>query len=437
MTADPTHLTGRAAKVLGASIVLLEFLAAVTTFVASTLLPVVVKDFAADDRIGLLVSGSAVGLFLAMPLADHVIGALGTNGTLVLGVGLIVAGGVVSATSGGPWAFAGGRLAAGFAGGLLAVFGVSAAVRHLDAATRRTVIAMSSAMWIIPGLVAPPLIVAAEHLVGWRWTLLLPVPFVILAQAVIFHSVPPRAPTRGARPSPRTLLVPTGVACFLLAGNGPIGWIGLLAAGFGFRSLMPPGTLRARRSPPAALLGLTLFGLGYFGANALLTLLFTDLYDTSLAVAGIVLGSASAAWGVASVAMSRITLLRKASPAAALAVVAVCVAGTCVAGTAHAPWPVGALCWLLSGVGVGLFYPAVYLVATTPAAGFSEERAAAAAISTESFGSLMGGAIGGVLISSSGPAAATARFLLAYLLLAGALAVAAVASYRSTPVTRH
>jgi len=425
-----TRLAGRPATLLGASIVLLEFMAAVTTFVASTLLPVVVDSFDAGDRVGVLVSGSAIGLFLAMPLADHLIGVLGTTVTVCAGVVLIIAGDIVSATSSGPWIFAGGRLVAGFASGLLAVFGVSAAVRHLEDATRRTVIALSSAMWIIPGLIAPPLIVASEHLIGWRWTLVLPVPFVVLAQLIIFRSVPPRAPTARTRPTLRTLLVPAGVGCFLLVGNGVPGWLALIVAGVGFRSLMPPGTLRARPGPPAALLGLTCFGLGYFGASALLTLLFTDVYGTSLAVAGIVLGAASAAWGVASVAMARIRVLANVSPALSMSVVAICVGGTCLAGAAHISWLVGALCWLLSGVGVGFFYPSVYLVATTPTAGFTEERAAAAAISTESFGSLMGGAIGGVLVSTGGHGSGAADFVAAYLLLTTALAVAAVASYR-------
>lgn len=425
------RLAGRAATVLGAAVVLLEFMAAVSTFVASTLLPVVVDSFGADDRVGVLVSGSAVGLFLAIPLADQLLGALGSVRTLGVGAVLIVSGGAISATSTNVWLFASGRLVAGFAGGLLAVFGVSAAVRHLDDASRRTVIALSSAMWILPGLVAPPLIVLAEHLIGWRWTLVLPVPFVVLAQLVIFRSVPRLRPRPPRRPVWRTLLVPLGVAGFLLAGDGPLRWCFLLVACVGFRALMPAGTLTARRGPPAALVSLTLFGLGYFGANALLTLLFTDGYHASLAVAGVVLGSASAAWGFMSVAMTRIPPLGRASPATAMLVVAFCVGATGIAGTIGAPWVVGAILWVCSGLGVGLFYPSVYLVATTPAAGFSEERSAAAAISTESFGSLTGGAIGGVLVSDV--AGGAARFLVAYLLLAAALALAAAAAYRRHP----
>ncbi|RNI20280.1 hypothetical protein [Flexivirga caeni] len=82
---------------------------------------------------------------------------------------------------------------------------------------------------------------------------------------------------------------------------------------------------------------------------------------------------------------------------------------------------------MVTGVGVGIFYPSTYLVASKPVDGFTEERAAAATISTESFGSLLGGAVGGVLVSGNG----TSRFLVAYLLLAGALALSAVAAHRA------
>ena len=145
-------------------------------------------------------------------------------------------------------------------------------------------------------------------------------PFVVLAQVIIFHSVPPRAPGTRARPALRSLLVPTGVGCYLLVGNGVAGWTALMAAGIGFRSLMPPGV-------PA---------------------------------------------------------LTKVPPAATMALLAACVGATGVAGAAHAPWAVGAACWL----------------------------------------------IGGVLVSSAGHGTGPGNFVVAYLLLAAALAASAVAAYR-------
>src|SRR5690348_15839129 len=67
------RLTGRPARVLGAGIVVLEFTAAVSTFVVQTLLPVVVPSLHATSGVGVLVSGSTLGLFVAMPLASYLL----------------------------------------------------------------------------------------------------------------------------------------------------------------------------------------------------------------------------------------------------------------------------------------------------------------------------------------------------------------------------
>src|SRR5699024_789748 len=114
--------------------------------------------------------------------------------------------GVISATADGVWLFATGRFVTGFASGLLAVFGISAAIRHLPDDIRKVVIATSSAMWILPGLVGPALVVGLEHLIGWRWTLLTPIPFILGARAMIIRAVPHQKPAASRRPVARTLL---------------------------------------------------------------------------------------------------------------------------------------------------------------------------------------------------------------------------------------
>ncbi len=71
---------------LAAGIVALEFAAAVTGFVGSTLLPVVAVDLDARNSLGLLIAGTSLGLFVALPLASRVLRRLGTRGTLAIGM---------------------------------------------------------------------------------------------------------------------------------------------------------------------------------------------------------------------------------------------------------------------------------------------------------------------------------------------------------------
>jgi len=153
MTTTATRPTG--SLVLAVGIVALEFAAAVTRFVSSTLLPLVVHDLHARGQLALLVAGSTLGMFVALPLASRVLAALGTRGALAVGVVAYVGGLILSATAGHAWVFALGQFCGGLASGLLAVFGVSAAIRHLDDALRVRVVAASSAMWIVPALVGP------------------------------------------------------------------------------------------------------------------------------------------------------------------------------------------------------------------------------------------------------------------------------------------
>ncbi len=126
-------------------IVALEFAAAVTSFVAATLLPVVAGDLDARDGLGLLLAGSTLGLFVALPPASRVLRRLGARGTLAFGVLAYLGGLVLAAASRTAWVLAVGQLTSGLAGGLLAVFGISSAIHHPDERLRIRVVAVSPA----------------------------------------------------------------------------------------------------------------------------------------------------------------------------------------------------------------------------------------------------------------------------------------------------
>lgn len=86
---------------LAVGIVALEFAAAVSSVVSSTLLPTVARDLQARDQLGLLVAGSTLGRFTALPLATRVVRRLGSRGTLTVGLFAYLGGLVVATTAGG------------------------------------------------------------------------------------------------------------------------------------------------------------------------------------------------------------------------------------------------------------------------------------------------------------------------------------------------
>lgn len=389
---------------LAVGIVALEFAAAVASFVASTLLP----------------------------LAGRVVRTLGPRRTLGVGVVMHAGGLVLAATAGAAWEFALGQFTGGLAGGLLAVFGVSSAIRHLDEAMRVRVVAASSAMWVLPALVGPAATLGLQHLVGWRWTVLAPVPVVLAGRLLLVRATSGDPPASGpARPLGRTLLVPAGVAGIALgAGWWPVALAGAAVAFAGVGGIMPAGTGRLTRGTPAALAAMTLFAVGYFGADSLITVLLTDAYRASLGRAAVVLSAAPLAWALTSLAVQgyvRGTATVR-FPVAGLAVSSLGVLAVAV-GTVTAPdFATALIGWTAAGVGVGVAYPALYLLATTTATGADAAGLATAVITAEAFGGLLGRALGGAISSGDGPRGLGA----AYLVFAAALATAGYAATRTS-----
>jgi MFS family permease len=396
---------------LAVGVVALEFAAAVSQFVSSTLLPTVAGALDARGHLGLLLAGSTLGLFVALPLAPAVLHRLGSRRTLLAGLLACVGGAVVSATAGTPWVYAAGRAGGGFGGGLLAVFGVSAVIRQLDEAVRARVVAASSAMWIVPAFVGPPGTLALQHAVGWRWALLAPLP-VVLAGRFLVAGAARGADEPAPRPVGRTLLVPAGVAVLLLAHQAALVALGAAVALAGVAGLLPAGTARAARGLPAALAAMLLFATGWFGADGLITVLLTDGYGTSVARAAVVLSAAPLAWAVTS-------LIRpgRAHPSVGLALAA----GGVAVLAATDGYAVGLAAWTAAGVGIGLAYPGLYVRCTSSD---RASEAATAVITAEAFGSLLGMAAGGAAVSLAG-------LVPAYLAFAAVLAAAAVAALRA------
>ncbi|RSN66012.1 MFS transporter [Amycolatopsis sp. WAC 04182] len=406
---------------LAVGIVALEFAAAVTGFVASSLLPIVAADLDARNDLGLLIAGSTLGLFVALPLASRVLGRLGPRGTLAAGMAAYLGGLLLAAAARTAWMFALGQFSAGLAGGLLAIFGISSAIRHLDDRLRIRVVAASSAMWIVPALVGPAATLGLEHLVGWRWTLLLPVPFVLSGRLLVVRAARGEPSTEdGQRPIAKTLTVPLGAALVVFSGGSwPLALAGAAITVAGMIAILPPGTARLRPGTPAALGAMVLFAIGYFGADSLITVLLTSGFGVSLGQAAIVLSAAPLGWAVTSLVAARFASAR--FPVVGLGLTAL---GTAVL-TFGGSFVTALAAWTVAGIGVGLAYPGLYIRATTAgSSGFSAAELATAVITAECVGQLLGRAVGGALSTSC------TGLLVSYTLFAVALAAAAYAAAR-------
>ena len=90
--------------------------------------------------------------------------------------------------------------------------------------------ALLASMWILPGLLGPPVGAVLAETVGWRWALLAPLPLIVLAAAMVMPS-----PARSAcARSGRSLTVAASLVLMLGAGA--------LLAGITDRSVWSVGT---------------------------------------------------------------------------------------------------------------------------------------------------------------------------------------------------
>ncbi|KHL02482.1 hypothetical protein LK10_12505 [Sinomonas humi] len=426
-------MTGSAALRLAVGVVLLEFVASVSSFVAGTLLPLIEHDLTAAHQVQLLVTGGEIGMFAALPLSAWIVQRIPPARLMLAGLALSVIGSATSALSVDAWMFAGGRFIAGVAGGVLSVFGVTAAIHHLEDGLRAKVVAAMSAMWLIPSLVGPPATLALQHFIGWRLTLLAPIPLMLLARA--FLLVGARSTSERVAPSSRAFLIPLGVTASVLLVGSEWWYLAPLALGaatVGYFALMPAGTAQMARGAPAAFAGLTLFGFGYFGANSLTTLLFTQSFGATLLQAGIALSTTSIAWAIVAPLAPRLRMLRHA-PSIGMGTAATGTMLVSLLGLAGASWLAALCAWTLTGIGIGLSYPTHYLRATTAHTPAAAAQLATAAVTTESFGALAGATLGagfGSLSTELGIGRGTA-WLWAFSGFAMVLAFAAIAAART------
>ncbi|WP_181274588.1 MFS transporter [Brevibacterium oceani] len=414
---------------LATGIVVVEFATAVSRFVASTLLPVIAPDLDARSQLALLLAGSSLGLFVAIPLTGPALRRLGSRGVLGVGVVGYLAGLGVSAAAPTGLVFALGQFVSGSSGGLLALFGFSAAIKHLDDSTRARVVAISASMWILPALIGPAATLGLEHLIGWRWALLVPIPIVLIGRLLIVRAVQDdELGPRSKGPVGRMMLIPIGAACVMFGSELIVtSVIGVVIAAVGIGAVMPRGTARLRRGVPSALVAMLLFGFGYFGADSLITILLADGFGVSLGKAAIVLSAAPLAWGVTSLIQ---TSLVRGVGSPRLSQLGLAAAGlsamTLVAGLELWPsYSLALVAWTLSGVGVGLAYPSLYVLASRPEkSGIGPSELAVAVITAEDFGGLMGRMVGGAIGSVNGDTGLSVAYAVFALALFGAVAVA-------------
>lgn len=365
---------------LAVGILLLEVGAAMTVYIGAVVLPRAMVDLDAADAYPVLLSAGSVGAFLALAVAQPLRRACGAGRLLLLGLVLTIVGTLLTAGSGQAVGYGGGQAIASFGSGLLGVLGLGVVIESMPIAYRTRLLALTSAMWVLPGLIGPPLALLAQTSLGWRGALLVPLPVLLGARLLVARAVLSAPTTAPVRDVPRRwgirLLLPLGMAVFVL-GSGLHtwwGWLGLTVALAAGLRLLPAGTVPAAPGPPRHLLVLFLVAAGYFGARGLLTLSTVRADGLPVAWATVALGVSAVLWGLTSLAVPRLVGSDQQHRERVLRTGVGMIAGAVSVWGAAAllGWtggPLLLLVWCLAGTGMGLAYPVLYVGATHADAG--------------------------------------------------------------------
>ncbi|WP_018640680.1 MFS transporter [Parafrankia elaeagni] len=413
-----------------------------------TVLPDVAEDLSGLSLYGWTTSGFFLGLLLGVVIAGAETDRVGAVRPFTVGLSLFGAGLAVAAVAPSMEVLVAGRILQGLGGGAVPAVLYATIGRAYPESQRPRMFAVTSTAWVVPGLVGPVASALVAEQAGWRWVFGGLVPLVLVSGALTVRALarlgPPTTVDVGAAAGRLVAALRVSVgAGLMLAGLTSRSPFGLAAIAAGaclayrpLRTLLPEGTLRARRGLAAAVAARGLLTFAFFGADTFVPLAVTAVRDESTTMASVAVTAATVTWTSGSWTQARLAgrvpgrdLIRF-----GLLLVAGGTAGFALVLVEPVPLGVAIACWAAAGFGIGLAYsPIVTLVlAETP-----PERHGTASTSvtlSDNLGTVFGTGLGGVAVAASEAASGTPDAGLAVVFpLAAAVAVLGAVVARRAP----
>lgn len=343
-----------------------------------------------------------------------------------------------------------GRALQGLGAGVIPPVAYLAVGRGFSEADRPRIFALFASAWVVPGLVGPGIAGAVAEFATWRLVFVGLLPLVPLAFVLVLpslRSLP--VPSRGVAAPPSRLpraMVLAGGAALLLTGLTLRSWLftpplvaaGLVAAVPALRALLPAGTFRAQRGLPSAVLGIGALNMCFFGAEAFVPFMLTEVRGQSTLVAGAVLTSATLSWTAGTWVVDRRAGRwgRGAMVEGGQALVVVGV--VLLIGVLWQAWPVALAVpgWGIAGFGMGLAYPNYSLITLSAAPAEQLGTVTAATKLSESLSVAIGTGVAGALVAAGDAGGFTASSLALCFALMATVGVAGLALARRLPSER-
>jgi MFS family permease len=380
-----------------------------------------------------------VGITIAGGAADR----HGPAGPFLIGVSLFTSGLLVAGLAPSMLVVIVGRAIQGLGGGFVSSVAYVAIGRGYPEAARPQMLAIISSAWVVPGLVGPAIGGVVAEYIGWRWVFLGLAPLMPLAALFAWPAL--RRIGGSPQGGPQWRRVGLAVALALGAGLAQAGLgpllrplaallvvVGLAVALAALLRLLPAGSLLARRGLPAAVATACLLNLAFFGVDAFIPLMLIRLREQTAALAGLALTAATITWTTGSWVQARLAtrVRRSHMVAAGLLLVVLGVLAVLSVLAPAVPALMATVGWGVAGLGIGLAFSTLSLVALESAQPGQEGSASAAIQLANQLGVSIGTGVGGALVGAFGEQAVGAGLRIQLLLMAAVGAAAIFTALR-------
>lgn len=411
-TAQPESIWGPRLGPLTIGLLITIVAGAFEALAVATVLPETVDDLGGLNYYGWILASFTLANMIGIVVAGSEIDRQGMVPPFLLGIGLFASGLLIGGLAPSMPVLIIGRLAQGFASGVLISVAYAAVRTAYHPDVRPRMMALWSSAWVIPGLVGPAIAGFVAETIGWRWVFLGMIPFPLIAAVL---TVPALRTVEARAGGPRdftrlrdAVLLAVGSA-ILLAGFGrtnAIALTALVALGIvvslpSFRRLTPPGTLQARRGVAAAVACVILLTVAFFGFEFFIPLALTDLRNQTALMAGLPLTASAITWTAGawivdqkSKVYSRSLLVRF-----GFALIVIGNLLTLVVFLSDVPVLVTLVTWAISGLGMGIAFSTLMLAVLDDAPEGSEGATISAGQLGNTLGIALGTGIGGSIIA--------------------------------------
>ncbi len=428
---------------LTAGLLLLEAMVGVEALVVTTILPAVERDLGGLQFYGWAFSAFGLATLVTVPLGGRATDRYGPRPVLGLALGIYAAGLLVAASASSMPIVVLGRFVQGCGGGALYVVSMSAVAKAYEEALRPRVFALLASMWILPGVVGPPIGALLASTVGWRWAFILPIPALLFCTALILpplSEIPVEMPGRMDLPLRWPLQLMIGIAVLLAGLTDPSVWsallvpVGAAVAVPALLHVVPPGTFRARPGLPATAAAAFLTSAAFAAIDGFVPLMLTRIRGLSVGEAGLVVTGATVAWSAGTWWQSRRFETMGARRLAAIGGAFVGLAGVLVAGGLIETLPIAVpyVGWAIGGLGMGIVFPTIPLAAMSATTRGNEAGELSATLLTDFLGIALGAGLGGASVALAHAGIVSLRAG-----IGGAFAIGVVASLVLLVTTRR